>query len=71
MRFTVQFTGKSEGVPVSMTLAVDAADREKAWDAYKVKTGLRRWVGDTPPVITEVHDGADSGTSDAAENDAQ
>lgn len=115
MRFTIQYTGKENGGPVSMTLAVvvdatvldkidptegassgaeknadgdalggtraqwrealkrfDAATgdakarfgRELAWDLFKRKTGLRRWPGDVPPVITqtdEVPDGADSG----------
>jgi hypothetical protein len=63
MRFVVEFTGKLQsGQTQPMTLAVDVTDapkdappealRELAWDAFKRKTGLRRWPGDKPPVIT-------------------
>lgn len=68
MLFNVQFTGKQNGTPVNLTLAVDvdhaalkldpAVDgdfarlREYAWDAFKTKSSLRRWTGDSPPVIT-------------------
>lgn len=63
MRYKVQFTGMQNGVPVSLALTVDAASPELAWDAYKHKTGLRRWIGDAAPVIQEaVGDGTDSGT---------
>lgn len=61
MRYTVAFTGMKNGTPVSLTLAVDAENPEKAWDAFKQKSGLRRWPGDEPPKI-EVADGADSST---------
>lgn len=61
MRYTVSFTGKQNGVPVSLTLAVDADTVEKAWDAFKQKSGLRRWPGDEPPTI-EAADGADIST---------
>jgi hypothetical protein len=65
MRLRVEFTGMQGKTPVALALAfeVDEKDpakaREQAWDLFKQKSGLRRWVGDTPPVITPVEDAAD------------
>jgi hypothetical protein len=46
-KFTVQFKdGPAQ--------TIEAVDAERAWDAYKVATGLRRGPLDPDPVVTAI-----------------
>lgn len=44
--------------------ALLAARRNVAWDEFKRQTGLRRWAGDTAPVIEPVEDRHDGHGTD-------
>ncbi len=57
MRYSVQYGS-------GPALDIEANDPELAWDAYKVRTGLRRKPGDEPPKIIPVPEILTNGPAD-------